>query len=106
MSNPPPYQHLRPKRSSMRDLGARTKVVLILLAVLTMLGCQALNASKPTQVSQSSQSSQTATSQDSDLTPNMAVLDWLTCVGLLAFSAWQPNIVRTARSMRTTFVRA
>jgi hypothetical protein len=32
----------------MRDLGARTKVVLILIAVLTMLSCQTLNASKLT----------------------------------------------------------
>src|SRR5256885_11584556 len=88
MSNPPPYQHLRPKRSSMRDLGARTKVVLILLAVLTMLGCQALNASKPAQASQSSQSSQTATSQDTVLTPSMAVLDFGTVAvgGKEAFS--------------------
>jgi Abnormal spindle-like microcephaly-assoc'd, ASPM-SPD-2-Hydin len=60
----------------VRDLGARTKVVLILLAVLTMLGCQALNASKPAQVSQASQSSQTTTSQDTVLTPSMAVLDF------------------------------
>jgi hypothetical protein len=60
----------------MRDLGARPKVALILLAVLTMLGCQALNASKPTQVSQSSQSSQTPATQDTALSPSMAVLDF------------------------------
>ena len=60
----------------MKDLGARTKVVLILLAVLIMMGCQALNASKPTQVSQSSQSNQTTITQDTALSPSMAVLDF------------------------------
>jgi Abnormal spindle-like microcephaly-assoc'd, ASPM-SPD-2-Hydin len=75
----------------VRDLGARPKAVVVLLVITTMLGCQALNASKP------SQSNPAADTQGNALIPSTPVLDFGT-VFVGSSEVLSNTIVNTSQS--------
>ena len=61
--NPPPYGRTA-KRPSVKDLGARGKLVIVLFSLITMLGCGALDANTP------------AAQSNTGLTASSAVVDF------------------------------